>query len=99
MSKFGNKKHLGYDSKREARRASDLAILEKIGEIQNLRHQVRFELTPKAGKERASHYIADFVYQEGGKEVIEDAKGFRTPLYVLKRKIMRYRYGIEIKES
>lgn len=99
MSKYGNKKVGGFDSKREGRRHSELLLLERIGEISNLRTQVVFELTPKAGKERASTYRADFVYLENGKEVVEDCKGFRTVHYILKRKFLRFRYGIEIRET
>lgn len=99
MSKMGNKQSGGFDSRREHRRYQELQLLEKIGEISNLRTQVVYELTPKAGKERASTYRADFVYSENGKEVVEDCKGFRTIHYILKRKFLRYRYGIEIRET
>ena len=56
---------------------------------------------PKPGPvlERKVVYIADFVYQENGETVVEDAKGMRTKEYVLKRKMMLYRYGIRIKET
>ena len=56
---------------------------------------------PKPGPvlERKVVYIADFVYQENGETVVEDAKGLRTKDYVLKRKLMLYRYGIRIKET
>ena len=45
-------------------------------------------------------YVADFVYNlpDGG-TVVEDCKGVRTPDYIIKRKLMRYLMGIEIKES
>lgn len=98
--KYGNKRSAdGCSSLRESRRLADLKILERIGEIKDLRWQVPFELTPKIGKEKASFYIADFVYFRDGKEVIEDCKGARTQLYILKRKMMRYRYGIKILET
>lgn len=42
--------------------------------------------------ETAAHYIADFVYQEGDKTIIEDTKGFKTPEYILKRKLMKQIY-------
>lgn len=48
--------------------------------------------------ERAVYYIADFVYQKDGKTIVEDAKGFKTKEYVLKRKMMRHILGIEVKE-
>ena len=55
---------------------------------------------PKAGKliETECSYIADFVYYENGKMIVEDVKGFRTKEYVLKRKMMLYFHGIRIKE-
>ena len=43
-------------------------------------------------------YLADFVYKENGKEVVEDTKGFRTEVYKIKKKLMAYIYQIEIKE-
>jgi hypothetical protein len=49
--------------------------------------------------ERKVEYIADFVYNdENGDEVIEDAKGVRTPDYVIKRKLALFMKGIRIKE-
>ena len=49
--------------------------------------------------EREVAYIADFVYTDTyGNVVIEDTKGFRTPEYIIKRKLMLYVHGIRIKE-
>lgn len=50
--------------------------------------------------ERETAYIADFVYFDNrSKEmVVEDTKGFKTPEYKLKRKMMLYFHGIQIKE-
>ena len=53
--------------------------------------------------ERAVEYVADFVYtNKNGETVVEDVKGFREggayAVFVLKRKLMLYRYGIKIKE-
>lgn len=48
--------------------------------------------------ERAVCYKADFVYQENGKTVVEDTKGFKTKDYILKRKMMLYFHNIKIKE-
>lgn len=97
-SKYGNKRTDGYASAKEAKRASELKLLEKAGEIQNLREQVKFEVIPKLPGERASYYIADFVYRSSGKTIIEDVKGVRTPIYILKRKLMLFRYGVTIVE-
>lgn len=50
--------------------------------------------------ERKCSYIADFVYtlNETGETVVEDAKGLRLDTYKLKKKLMLFRYGIQIKE-
>lgn len=56
---------------------------------------------PKPGPvlERKVVYIADFVYQENGETVVEDTKGIKTKEYIVKRKLLLYRYGIRIKET
>lgn len=103
-----------FDSKKEARRYCDLVTMQKAGRISNLELQKRFELIPaqrepstmtntgkeKPGKviEKSVCYVADFVYVENGRTVVEDTKGFRTTDYVIKRKLMLYVYGIRIKE-
>lgn len=103
-----------FDSKREARRWCDLKVLEKAGIIKNLERQVKFVLIPaqygpdktgpKGGRirgrliEREVAYVADFVYWENGQRVVEDAKGMRTPDYVIKRKMMLYFHKIQIRE-
>lgn len=107
MSKYNNSKHDGYDSKKEARRATELKLLEKAGVISHLQEQVVYELIPSqyrivSGKkkciERAMKYIADFQYVENGNTVVEDAKGFRTDVYRIKKKLMLYFHDIQIKE-
>lgn len=56
----------------------------------------------KKGKliERECAYIADFVYLDNNLKqyVVEDTKGFKTKDYIIKRKLMLYRYGIRIRE-
>lgn len=107
MSKYNNAKYNGYDSKKEAKRAAELKLLEKAGVISNLQEQVVYELIPSQyrivnGKkkciERAIKYIADFQYVENGNTVVEDAKGFRTEVYRIKKKLMLYFHDIQIKE-
>lgn len=92
-------------SKREARRLAELQLLEKAGKIHSLQTQVRLELLPAQyidGKcvERAAHYVADFAYfdLDRGHDVIEDAKGYKTPMYRLKKKLMLWVHGIRIEE-
>ena len=48
--------------------------------------------------EKECAYIADFVYKEDGKDVVEDVKGMRTKEYLIKRKLMLWVHGIRIKE-
>ena len=92
-----------FDSKHEAIRWIELRYMERAGLITDLRRQVPYELIPaqkQNGKtvERAVKYIADFVYTMGGRTIVEDAKGVRTDVYKIKKKLMRYVHGIEIKE-
>lgn len=79
-------------------------LLERAGVIADLKRQVKFELIPSQrvdGKvvERPCTYVADFVYQEGGKTVVEDVKGYKTPDYRIKKKLLLYIHGIQIRES
>lgn len=54
----------------------------------------------KPGKllEHECSYIADFCYIRNGETVVEDAKGYRTEVYRIKKKLMLERYGIQIRE-
>jgi hypothetical protein len=99
VSKYHAVRTNGYASKREAARAAELALLVKAGAISELREQVKFELVPKEGSDRAITYIADFCYVEDGQPVIEDVKGVLTPIYQIKRRLMKQKYGITIKET
>ncbi len=106
--KYGNQKvvdkGITFDSKAEHRRWCYLVMLEKARAIKDLQRQVRFELIPelikpRGGKERATHYIADFVYlDKAGAQVVEDVKGAVTPEFRLKRKLMLWAHGIEVQE-
>ena len=105
-NKYGNVRvatldGIAHDSKKEARRWAQLNLLLKAGEIKDLRRQVKYELIPKQDGERACQYIADFVYFDcrEGKEVVEDCKGKRTDVYIIKRKLMLWKYGIKILET
>lgn len=89
-----------FDSKHEASRYQELRLLEQAGEITNLRLQVPYILFPKNKHGRALKYIADFTYNDGnGQLIVEDAKGVKTPVYRLKRRLMAELKGIEIKET
>ena len=97
-TKYGNKKTDGYASKAEARRGADLRLLERAGEISDLREQVSYEIIPKQAGERAVHYVCDFAYTQRGALVVEDVKGVKTRVYILKRKLMKLVHGITIRE-
>ena len=107
-SKYGNKKvevsGILFDSKKEARRWIELDAMQTVGQIKDLQRQVKFELIPNQkidGKvvERAVAYVADFTYYDkGGSYVVEDTKGYKTPEYRLKKKLMLWVHGIRISE-
>lgn len=108
MNKYHNRKITvdgeKFDSIKEYRRYKELQLLERAGEISNLRRQVPYLLIPAqydGGKcvERECNYIADFEYIENGKKVVEDVKGIRTDAYKIKRKLMLLCYGIRIQET
>ncbi len=48
--------------------------------------------------EKECAYIADFVYEENEKEIVEDTKGIKTKDYIIKRKLMLWTHGIRIRE-
>lgn len=103
-SKYNNEKTLVggelVDSGREAVRYGELKLLQQADEITALQSQVWFLIEPKNDKNRASYYIADFVYFDYRLKqwVVEDVKGKKTSDYILKKKAMYNRYGIEIRE-
>ena len=105
--KYRNRPTNGYHSKREARRAAALRLMQEAGQIQGLREQVEFLLIPRQTRpdgtaERSCSYWADFTYDEwtadGWRRVVEDVKGMRTREYVLKRKLMLMVHGVAIRE-
>ena len=86
-----------FDSKGELARWEELRLLERAGEISDLRRQSMFLLEVSGCK--IGTYVADFVYEKGKETVVEDFKGVRTPAYRLKKKLMLALYGIEILET
>ncbi len=109
-NKYGNKKitynGITFDSIKEKDRYIELRLLERAGAISDLQRQVKYMLIPaqrgENGKviEKAIFYIADFVYSQNGQIIVEDTKSpiTRTKDYILKRKMMLYFHGIQIKE-
>lgn len=107
-SKYKNIKVLDagikFDSKAEHKRWQYLAMLEKAGEIRDLRLQVPFELlpaqvAPDGKKVRPTVYLADFCYVDsGGALVCEDVKGVSLEAWKIKKKLMLYIHGIWVRE-
>ena len=92
-----------FSSLGESRRYKALTTLALVGEISDLKLQQAFILAPSVlinGRRRpAMKYIADFTYLEQGALIVEDFKGVRTPVYVLKRHLMMAIHGIQIRET
>src|SRR5258708_2708731 len=84
---YGNRKTvrggLTFDSKKEADRWNELLMLEKAGEIIDLRRQVRYEIW--FNNVKICDYVADATYVDRAERdrVVEDSKGVRTAVYRL----------------
>ena len=95
-----------FDSKREANRYSELKMMEKAGIINSLKLQPEFKCVVNGKK--VCTYKADFEYlivddigPQGqiGYYIVEDVKGFKTPVYRLKKKLVEALFpGTVIKE-
>jgi hypothetical protein len=104
--KYHNKKviydGIKFDSKKEARRYSELKLMEKAKIIDELELQKVFELQPKYINNKGEHiraitYRADFFYydKEKKKYIVEDVKPsatYKTDVYRIKRKMLEYVY-------
>ena len=96
-----------FDSTREHSRYRTLLLMARAGLICDLRRQVRYELVPAnlradGTKELGVAYIADFVYTQDGRQVVEDLKSEITakrPDYIIKRKLLLHVHGITLKET
>ena len=86
-----------FASKKEATRYGELKLLEKQGEITNLKLQPKF-LCVVNGK-KICKYFADFQYENrDGSVIIEDVKGFPTRVYRLKKKLVEALHDFKITE-
>lgn len=95
--------NITFDSKKEAKRYTELKLLQRAGIISNLKLQPRYELQPSFKKHdktyRKIEYVGDFEYQMNGETIVEDVKGFKTEAYKLKKKLFEFKYrDKEIKE-
>lgn len=89
-----------YASKKEARVAGELSMLERSGKILDLREQVPFTLVEGRNGIRGIKYIADFTWvdADSGLPHIGDAKGMKTPVYELKKKMLYLLCGLTVEE-
>lgn len=93
-----------HPSKKQARRWDELRLLERGGAITGLRREVTVYLLGANGEPLRSEtgrrlsWRADFVYAEDGAIIYEDAKGYATPEYRLKRSILAAQ-GIQVRET
>jgi len=85
-----------FDSQAEAKRWAELKLLVAAGTISALQRQVAYPV--EIAGQLLFQYVADFVYTEKGKRVVEDVKGVKTPIYRLKKKAVAAAYGVEIQE-
>ena len=101
-AKYGNNKveidGKKFDSKAEGARYVELKRLQEGGVISDLKTQEEFALPVNGAL--ICKYRADFCYVDvDGNRVVEDVKGGPvTPVYTLKKKLMKAIHGIEIKE-
>jgi hypothetical protein len=100
MSKYHNIKteidgHV-FDSRREAERYIILRAMNADGSISSLTLQP--ELPIVINDVKVCKYIADFRYEQNGRVIFEDAKGIRTAVYRLKKKLVKAVYDIDIVE-
>lgn len=95
-----------FASKAEARRYAQLKELERIGEIDSLELQPKYELVPGVKFSDASRatpalrYVGDFRYRDHlGRLVVEDVKGGPvTEGFRIKKHLMLAIHGIEVQE-
>ncbi len=84
-----------FDSKGEMNRYIDLYFRQLADEIQHLQRQVSYSFFHEG--EHICDYVADFVYTENGVPIVEDYKAIKTPVFMIKRKMMKAWFGIEIR--
>lgn len=88
-----------FASKAEAARYGELKLMQRAGEISDLKVQPRFPLVVNGIQVAA--YVADFRYLDKRRAiVVEDVKSpvSRTPVYMLKKKLMAACHGLEVRE-
>jgi hypothetical protein len=86
-----------FASKKEAARYRVLKARAAAREIVALELQPRYPLIVNG--EKVGTYVGDFRYFEGDVLILEDVKGVLTPVYRLKRRLVKALYGLDIRET
>lgn len=89
-------------SKKQAKRYYELKFQLDIGEITDLELEVDYELMSNdkvKGRQGKLIYRCDARYKRSGELIVEDTKGFRTEVYMRKKRLMEKIYGIIILET
>lgn len=72
--------------------------MQTAGHISGLSRQTRLSI--HLNGVHICDWLADFTYHdEHGVEIFEDSKGFKTPEYRLKKKLVEAQFGIKIRET
>ncbi len=88
--------NITFASKKEATRYGELKLLLHANQINNLELQPKYPFIFEG--ETIFTYRGDFSYFENHAAVVEDVKGFKTPVYRLKKKLIEAQYKIQIRE-
>lgn len=97
VSKYRNRRVRAYGrlwaSQAELARYDDLLRMGQFKLIENLELQPRYPLF-SVGRHCAD-YVADFAYDDvfANRRIVEDVKGFASPVYKLKRKLFEAQYS------
>jgi hypothetical protein len=94
-----------HDSRKESGRCDELHLLQRVGQVSDLRVQEQFwfainGVQIKHANGRRVGMKVDFVYLEGARRVAEDSKGFVVRDWPLRAAIFRALYPeVELRET
>lgn len=92
-AKITESDNIKFRSKKEEREYQKLKLLQRSGEVLFFLMQVPFHL------DGGVKYVLDFlVFWANGDITFEDVKGFRTDMYITKKKLVEAKYPIKITE-
>lgn len=94
-----------FDSRKEANYYCELKLLKSAGIIKDIQLQPRFRLQDGFRRNgmayRPIDYVADFLITfRDGKQKVVDVKGTKTDVYMMKKKMLLYKYpNIDFEEA